>query len=394
MRAEGRFFLLAALLVGLALLGVWRSLPREPEPSTPPWSPPPLWPELNASELARIGEACQIWGAPPEQCGYALAPADVALEVLAPVGYRVPEEGPGGLRLLGAAVLCARSQEEALRALEVARDHEDVMHTIYFEYTVGGRPVSAHVSASPLRGGPDAVVQVYRGSMHPEQGYDGTIRGCPYEVIRRFTGEVGCGYSGEVADLLPAVAQVQVGDLVYTVRAYLPDDVLVEFLDLLVPKEGCTIEVFRPEVLEVPGEPIKPDEIPRIMGEGVRLPAYLPQGLTLRGALVESLGGRERKTILIVYADHPCRFYNVPAPWLPDAPNLTIWVDRLPEGHATFPASVREIALGNVTVYVWPEVPLNPTRVEFWVGDLFYSVQGYYPLDEILRVAESIIGGG
>ena len=170
MRAEGRFFLLAALLVGLALLGVWRSLPREPEPSTPPWSPPPFWPELNASELARIGEACQIWGAPPEQCGYALAPADVALEVLAPVGYRAPEEGPGGLRLLGAAVLCARSQEEALRALEMVKEREDVMHTIYFEYTVGGRPVSAHVSASPLRGGPDAVVQVYRGSMHPEQG--------------------------------------------------------------------------------------------------------------------------------------------------------------------------------------------------------------------------------
>jgi len=194
--------------------------------------------------------------------------------------------------------------------------------------------------------------------------------------------------------LLPAVAQVQVGDLVYTVRAYLPDEMLAEFLDLLVPEEGCTIEVFRPEVLEVPGEPIKPDEIPRIMGEGVRLPAYLPEGLTLRGALVESLSGKERKTILIVYADHPCRFYSVPAPWLPDAPNLTIWVDRLPGGHATFPTSVREIALGTVTVYVWPEVPLNPTRVEFWVGDLFYSVQGYYPLDEILRVAESIIVGG
>ncbi len=385
--------LLAALLVGLALLGVRWAQREEPEPSIPSWSPPPFWPELNASELARVGGACQIWGAPPEQCGYALAPADVALGVLAPAGYRVPKEGPGGLRLLGAAVLCARSPEEAVRALEMARDREDVMHTIYFEYTIGGRPVSEHVSASPLRGGPDAVVGVYRGSMHPEQGYDGTIRGCPYAVVRRFTGEVGCGYSGEVADLLPAVAQVQVGDLVYTVRAYLPDDLLAEFLDLLVPEEGCTIEVFRPEVMEVSGEPMGPDEIPKVMGESVRLPAYLPEGLTLRGVLVESLGGKERRTILIVYADHPCRFYNLPAPWLPDAPNLTIWIDRLPEGHAAFPASVREIALGNVTVYVWPEVPLNPTRVEFWVGDLFYSVQGYYPLEEILRVAASIIGG-
>ncbi len=182
-------------------------------------------------------------------------------------------------------------------------------------------------------------------------------------------------------------------------------------IESIVPPEGCPESTLRPEVYRVQGYLVSLEEAMEALereldrhsaagepvpeGAGLVLPTYVPDGLRLEAAMVREIGAGEWavREVILAYADHPCAVYNVPAPWVPDAQNLTIWVEALSEGGLVPPESADEIVIDGVTVYVWPRVEYYPARVEFWFKGLAYTIQGYYPLDEVLRVAESIIGG-
>jgi len=374
----------------------------------------PTWLELNESAREALEGSCPAspW-VPPLETGFILL-AEEALPTLRDLGVRLPSYA-GGMRLVGVMVVGAGNRSQALEELSrIAR--YGASERLVLVYAFPGRNVTLAIPyATYAMSGPEMVLRVGRGRMNLELGYGGTIRGCPYR-IEPFRGKVTCTTTASlyfgVPDLEPGYAELQVGDLYYTVEAYLPEEELYRVLESIVPPEGCPESILRPEVHRIEGYLVSLEEARealereldrhRAAGEpipedaGLVLPAYVPERLRLEAVMVREIGAGEWAVseVILAYADHACSVYNVPAPWVPDAQNLTIWVEALSEGGLVPPGSAEEVLIDGVAVYVWPMVEYYPTKVEFWFRGLAYTIQGYYPLDEILRVAESIIRVG
>jgi len=341
--------------------------------------------------------SCPVgWGPPPGPSLDELVevPPEIVQPIMRELGIRVPTYHPAGLRLV-AVVVPGRSEDDALSVVGQALRHGDPSLFI-LQFAFGGRNLSTYYPyPTLLRRGPDATVTVREGGLYLGGGINGSTQGCPFVIHREYAGEVGCRGNPPVVDLIPAHAEIQIGDWTYEVYAYLPTDELIEFMGSMVPPEGCREHALRPKPVRVGGTEIPLDSL-REFDPRLRVPSWLPDNLTLVGALIPE--NSWNNSLLLVFSNYSggapreVGYYNVPAPWLPDGPLLVVWVDRLEEGAFVFPEGVREVEVSGLRVYVWPEVPDNPIKISAWIDGLLYTVQGYYPLDDLLRVVESIEG--
>ncbi len=293
---------------------------------------------MSVEELKGLkNSSCPVgWGPPPGPPLDELVevPREIVQSVIRELEIRVPTYHPAGLRLV-AVVVPGRSEDDALRVVGQALRYGDPSPLI-LQFAFGGRNLSTYYRARRAR-----------------------------------------------------------GDWTYEVYAYLPTGELVEFMGSMVPPEGCREHALGPKPVRVRGTEIPLDSL-REFDPRLRFPSWLPDNLTLAGVLIPE--NSWNNSLLLVFSNYSggalreVGYYNVPAPWLPDGPLLVAWVDRLEEGAFVFPEGVREVDVSGLRVYVWPEAPDNPVKISAWIDGLLYTVQGYYPLDDLLRVVESIAG--
>ena len=67
--------------------------------------------------------------------------------------------------------------------------------------------------------------------------------------------------------------------------AYLPTNELIEFMESMVPPEGCREHALQPKPARVRGTEIPLDSL-RKFDPRLRVPSWLPDNLTLAGALI------------------------------------------------------------------------------------------------------------